>query len=81
MDELLQQTIDGATAAEASLGQPNTANALVFVLITALGVVMALVYVPIRLVLTITARKRRYLLLQRIRRLREDLTPNAPPQP
>jgi hypothetical protein len=31
------------------------------------------VYVPIRLFLTITARSRRLRLLQRIRRLREDL--------
>jgi hypothetical protein len=34
---------------------------------------MALVYVPIRLVLTFTARGRRLRLLQRIRRLRDDL--------
>jgi hypothetical protein len=34
---------------------------------------MALVYVPIRVFLTITARQRRYRLLQRIRRLRDDL--------
>jgi hypothetical protein len=35
---------------------------------------MALVYVPIRLYLTITARGRRLRLLQRIRKLREDLS-------
>jgi hypothetical protein len=34
---------------------------------------MALVYVPIRLFLTITARSRRLRLLQRIRRLRDEL--------
>ena len=34
---------------------------------------MALVYVPVRLFLTITARSRRLRLLQRIRRLREEL--------
>jgi hypothetical protein len=34
---------------------------------------MALVYVPIRLFLTITARSRRLKLLQKIRRLRQDL--------
>ena len=34
---------------------------------------MALIYVPVRLFLTITARSRRLRLLQRIRRLREAL--------
>ena len=34
---------------------------------------MALVYVPLRLYLTITARSRRLRLLLRIRKLREDL--------
>ncbi|MEA5423379.1 hypothetical protein VB716_04825 [Synechococcus sp. CCY9201] len=46
---------------------------MVFLLIAALGLLMALVYVPIRLFLTITARRRRLQLLQRIRRLRDDL--------
>jgi hypothetical protein len=41
--------------------------------VAALGVVMALVYVPIRLFLTLTARSRRLRLLQRIRRLRDEL--------
>ncbi len=55
-------------------------NGQVFLLITALGVVMALVYVPIRLFLTITARSRRLRLLQRIRKLREELGRSpAPP--
>jgi hypothetical protein len=81
MDELLQQTIDGAAASaasaalEAGLGPATRANAMVFLLITALGLLMALVYVPIRLFLTITARSRRLRLLQRIRRLRDDLAP------
>jgi hypothetical protein len=39
----------------------------------ALGLVMALVYVPFQLYLTITASGRRLRLLQRIRKLREDL--------
>jgi hypothetical protein len=34
---------------------------------------MALIYVPLRFYLTITARSRRLKLLQRIRRLREQL--------
>jgi hypothetical protein len=46
---------------------------MVFLLVAALGLLMALVYVPIRLFLTITERSRRLRLLQRIRRLREDL--------
>jgi hypothetical protein len=43
------------------------------VLVAVFGVAMALVYVPVRLFLTITARSRRLRLLQRIRRLREEL--------
>jgi hypothetical protein len=46
---------------------------MVFITITVLGLVMALVYVPVRLFLTITARSRRLRLLQRIRRMRDDL--------
>ena len=81
MDDLLQQTLDEATvsaataALDAGLGPATRADGMVFLLITVLGLVMALVYVPIRLFLTITARSRRLRLLQRIRRLREDLTP------
>jgi hypothetical protein len=71
MEDLLQHTLD--SAAETALGTDGTANGLVFLLIAALGLGMALVYVPIRLFLTITARSRRLRLLQRIRRLREDL--------
>ena len=76
MDDLLQQTIDTAVAsaaAEAGLGPATTANGMVFLLIAALGLLMALVYVPVRLSLTITARSRRLRLLQKIRRLRDDL--------
>lgn len=81
MDDLLQQTLDGAAAsaaAEAGLGPATPANGLVFLLIVALGLLMALVYAPIRLYLTITARSRRLRLLQKIRRLREHLAPLAP---
>jgi hypothetical protein len=55
------------------MGPATSANGMVFLLIAALGLLMALVYVPIRLFLTLTARQRRYRLLQQIRRLREDL--------
>ena len=46
---------------------------LFFVLITGLAGSMALVYVPLRIFLTATERSRRLRLLQRIRRLREEL--------
>lgn len=45
-----------------------------FLLISAFGLAMALVYIPIRLFLTLTARSRRLKLLQRIRKLRESIT-------
>jgi hypothetical protein len=76
MDDLLQQTIDNAAASvvtEPVLGSGSHADGLVFLMISALGLVMALVYVPVRLFLTITARSRRLRLLQRIRRLRDEL--------
>ena len=72
MDELLHQTLESATA-DGALSPTGSANGLVFLLVAALGLLMALVYVPIRLYLTITARSRRLRLLQRIRKLREDL--------
>ena len=72
MDDLLSQALDAPS--EVVLLDPTTsANAMVFVLVAAAGVLMALVYVPVRLVLTITARSRRLRLLQRIRRLRDEL--------
>jgi hypothetical protein len=84
MDELFPAALETAieTALETalvsaddvvSLAPVSGSNAMVFVLITALGVAMALVYLPLRLFLTITARSRRLKLLQRIRRLREEL--------
>ena len=72
MEDLLQQTLDSA-ATESALDPSTTADGMVFLLIAALGLMMALVYVPIRLFLTLTARSRRLRLLQRIRKLREDL--------
>ncbi|MCP9833556.1 MULTISPECIES: hypothetical protein [unclassified Cyanobium] len=78
MEDLLQQTLDSA-ATESVLVPSTTADGMVFLLIATLGLLMALVYVPIRLFLTLTARSRRLRLLQRIRKLREDLAqPLAP---
>ncbi|MFM8968018.1 MAG: hypothetical protein ACKOGI_08790 [Vulcanococcus sp.] len=54
-------------------------NVMAFLLVAGLGLGMALIYVPLRLFLTITARSRRLRLLQRIRRLREELA--QPVQP
>jgi hypothetical protein len=72
MDDLLSQALE--SPADAVLLDPTTsANAMVFALITLLGVAMALIYVPLRLFLTITARSRRLRLLQRIRQLRDEL--------
>jgi hypothetical protein len=80
MEDLLQQTLDSA-ASEAALAPSSSADGMVFLLIAALGLLMALVYVPIRLFLTLTARSRRLRLLQRIRRLREDLAQPLAPEP
>ena len=46
---------------------------LFFVLMAGLAGSMALVYVPVRIFLTATDRSRRLRLLQRLRRLREEL--------
>ena len=48
-------------------------GALFFVLMAGLAASMALVYVPLRIFLTATERSRRFRLLQRIRRLRDEL--------
>jgi hypothetical protein len=72
MEDLLQTALESADEA-ISLNPGSTANGMVFVLVAAAGVLMALVYVPVRLFLTITARSRRLRLLQRIRRLRDEL--------
>ncbi|MCP9882503.1 hypothetical protein KBY65_08410 [Cyanobium sp. Alchichica 3B3-8F6] len=72
MEDLLQTALESADEA-ISLSPASSANAMIFALVAAFGVVMALVYVPVRLFLTITARSRRLRLLQRIRRLREEL--------
>ena len=46
---------------------------LFFVLMALTAGTMALVYVPLRIFLTVTARGRRLRLLQRIRKLRDEL--------
>ncbi len=72
MDDLLSQALE--SPGDAVLLDPtSSANAMVFVLVTLLGVGMALIYVPLRLFLTLTARSRRLRLLQRIRQLRDEL--------
>ena len=72
MEDLLHNALE--TAVEEAMGKTQpSANPLVVIAITAVGLAMALVYVPIRLFLTITARSRRLRLLQRIRRLRDEL--------
>jgi hypothetical protein len=48
-------------------------DAMAFLLVSGLGLAMALIYVPLRLFLTLTVRSRRLRLLQRIRRLRDEL--------
>ena len=51
----------------------NDSGTLFFVLMTGLAGAMALVYVPLRIFLTVTERSRRLRLLQRLRRLRDQL--------
>ena len=46
---------------------------MTFLLLAALGVLMALIYLPLLIYLTLTARGRRLRLLQRIRLLRQQL--------
>jgi hypothetical protein len=79
LESMLDAALDPARDAVADpvsaalLDPTSSSNALVFLLIAATGLAMALVYVPVRLYLTITARSRRLRLLQRIRQLREEL--------
>jgi len=51
----------------------NDSGTLFFVIMAGLAGIMTLVYFPLRLFLTATARSRRLKLLQRIRRLRDEL--------
>ena len=50
----------------------ETSN-LIFTLTAILAIAMTLVYFPLRYFLTLTARSRRLKLLQKIRRLRDEL--------
>ncbi len=58
---------------------------MTFLVLAALGLLMALIYIPLRITLTLTARGRRLKLLQRIRLLRQqlatELTPSTAPHP
>ncbi|MFM8525275.1 MAG: hypothetical protein ACKOCM_06610 [Cyanobacteriota bacterium] len=70
MDDMLETTLQALAGEPGSLGMTK---AMAFLLIAGLGLAMALIYIPLRLFLTVTARSRRLRLLQRIRRLREEL--------
>ena len=62
------------------LADPSTgSNVIAFLVVVGLGLGMALIYIPLRLFLTITTRSRRLRLLQKIRRLLEELA--QPVQP
>jgi hypothetical protein len=58
---------------------------MTFLVLAALGLLMALIYIPLRITLTLTARSRRLKLLQRIRLLKQqlgaDLNPSTSPHP
>ena len=51
----------------------DATNNLIFTLTAILAIVMTLIYFPLRFFLTLTARSRRLKLLQKIRRLRDEL--------
>jgi len=51
----------------------NDSGSLFFILMAALAGTMTVIYFPLRLFLTATARSRRLKLLQRIRKLRDEL--------
>ena len=76
LDSKLDTVWDRASDPESSglLHPTSSSNGLVFLLIAATGLAMALVYVPIRPYLNIFAQSRRLRLLQRICQLREELT-------
>ena len=53
---------------------------MTFLVLLALGVLMAVIYLPLRVYLTLTARSRRLKLLQRIRQLRQQLGEELKPE-
>ncbi len=76
MEENLRTSLSASVAdalIDPALETVSGASLMVFLFVAGLGLAMALVYIPLRLILTITARSRRLRLLQRIRRLREEL--------
>ena len=80
--DALADGINGALTGQLGdvLADPSAgSNVMAFLVVAGLGLGMALIYVPLRVFLTVTARSRRLRLLQRIRRLREELT--QPVQP
>jgi hypothetical protein len=78
LSEALVETFS-APLSEALADPAAGSSVMLFLLVAGLGLVMALIYVPLRLFLTVTTRSRRLKLLQRIRRLREQLA--QPVQP
>ena len=70
-DVKISELLLSSDSPERILDHISGGDGLGFLLISAFGLAMALVYIPIRLFLTITARSRRLKLLQRIRKLRE----------
>ena len=53
---------------------------MTFLVLLALGVLMAVIYLPLRVYLTLAARSRRLKLLQRIRQLRQQLGEDLKPE-
>ena len=53
---------------------------MTFLVLLALGLLMAVIYVPLRIYLTLTTRSRRLRLLQRIRQLRQQLGEDLSPE-
>ena len=72
-DVKISELLLSSDSPERILDHISGGDGLGFLLISAFGLAMALVYIPIRLFLTITARSRRLKLLQRIRKLREAI--------
>jgi len=73
ISDALTESLNGPLS-EALADPTAGSNVMAFLIVAGLGLGMALIYVPLRIFLTATARSRRLRLLQRIRRLREELT-------
>ncbi|MGB1416018.1 MAG: hypothetical protein ACPHAS_09185 [Synechococcus sp.] len=58
----------------------NDSGTVFFVLMAGMAGAMALVYIPLRVFLTATERSRKLRLLQRIRRLRDELAQPLDPE-